>query len=225
MDIDKIVDKILVELGVSCTETIGGRSPLLCVDVVYSLIIEDTIKDAAILLEVSENSLEQSLRRYFKNRCKKDSRTKWSIFLLGSIGQCKCLKCGVIKPYADFSLCKGRHNDINNLCKECDKYKSSLYRETHLQDCRDKCKLHYLNNKADYLARNAHRKAYKLKATPIWANLEHIKDIYRRCPVGYHVDHIIPLQGELVSGLHVENNLQYLTAIDNLKKHNKFTGE
>ena len=51
--------------------------------------------------------------------------------------------------------------------------------------------------------------------------LEKIKEIYQNRKKGYHVDHIIPLQGENVSGLHVENNLQYLTTKQNLSKGNK----
>jgi hypothetical protein len=58
--------------------------------------------------------------------------------------------------------------------------------------------------------------------TPAWANLDAIKTIYANCPEGYHVDHVIPLQGKLVSGLHVESNLQYLPASENAKKFNKY---
>jgi len=66
------------------------------------------------------------------------------------------------------------------------------------------------------------RKADRIKATPSWADLDAIKEIYYNRPEGYVVDHIIPLQGKNVCGLHVEDNLQYLTHEENMSKSNKF---
>ena len=58
---------------------------------------------------------------------------------------------------------------------------------------------------------------------PLWANKNEIKSIYKKATeTGLVVDHIIPLCGKNVSGLHVENNLQLLTALENMRKGNKY---
>lgn len=72
------------------------------------------------------------------------------------------------------------------------------------------------------------RKARKIQRTPKWVNKKekyHIKIFYLYTPKDCHVDHILPLMGKSVSGFHTLNNLQYLTALDNVRKHNKFLGE
>ena len=81
-----------------------------------------------------------------------------------------------------------------------------------------------LVNAATYKRRTA-----KLNRMPLWADKNKIKELYKLAQIktketgfSWHVDHIIPLQGELVSGLHVFNNLQVISGIDNIKKHNKY---
>ena len=81
-------------------------------------------------------------------------------------------------------------------------------------------------------AYEALRRAKKLQRTPAWLStfdklkIERIYKIAamltRKNKELWHVDHIIPLQGKLVSGLHVPNNLQVMRAIDNIAKNNKY---
>ena len=78
----------------------------------------------------------------------------------------------------------------------------------------------------------AKRKSYIKQATPAWVGKEElwlITEIYELAALrtklfgfGWHVDHIIPLQGKLVSGLHVPENMRVIPAIENIKKKNKF---
>jgi|TARA_R110002074_G_scaffold128485_2_gene268911 hypothetical protein len=80
----------------------------------------------------------------------------------------------------------------------------------------------YSRNKKKQLAKMNMEKAEKLKRTPTWGEKDKIAEFYENCPDGHHVDHVIPLRGKNVSGLHVLGNLQYLTAKENFTKGNKF---
>lgn len=62
------------------------------------------------------------------------------------------------------------------------------------------------------------------KPRPKWQDTKSLFEFYRNCPPGMVVDHIIPLNHPLVSGMHCVSNLQYLSWNDNSKKSNKFDG-
>jgi preprotein translocase subunit SecA len=114
---------------------------------------------------------------------------------------------------------KAKEYYLNN--KENIKQSNRLYKLNNKDKSKEYQKEYNLNNRNLLNAREAKRRAIKLNATPRFADLKKIKEIYRNCPKGFHVDHIVPLQGKNVCGLHVEWNLQYLTPYDNKSKSNK----
>lgn len=124
-----------------------------------------------------------------------------------------------------------------NECPACAKRKASVervqqWRRDNEDYYREKKREHYTNNKEQYADRvKKRREALELR-TPKWLTdkqLQQINDFYKRAKklkqatgIDYHVDHIVPLQGELVSGLNVPWNLQLLSADDNDGKGVKF---
>ena len=87
----------------------------------------------------------------------------------------------------------------------------------------------YLRNKHLYIAGAKRYKIAKMRNIPVWADSGEINKIYKiaadiskETGIPYHVDHIVPLQGKYVSGLHVSYNLQLIPAKDNLSKGNKW---
>ena len=88
------------------------------------------------------------------------------------------------------------------------------------------------NNPAKVLATMNARRARLLQAIPAWANLDAIAKIYEKrkqisldTHILHHVDHIVPLKGKTVCGLHVENNLRIVPASENLQKQSKLDEE
>lgn len=73
------------------------------------------------------------------------------------------------------------------------------------------------------------RKILEGRALPRWADRKALHAIYvtarqltKETGVDYHVDHVIPLRGKNVCGLHVETNLRVITGHENRVKFNKF---
>ncbi len=129
-----------------------------------------------------------------------------------------CTKCKLPGSYYKNKLSS---DGLQSWCKKC-----------HLAD-RDTRRPNYkevekkYNNLDRHAASEAKRRSAKLKRTPKWADLELIKMYYKRADyltrctgIQWSVDHIIPLQGVNISGLHVANNLRVITHSENSAKRN-----
>lgn len=76
-------------------------------------------------------------------------------------------------------------------------------------------------------AQTAKRYAAKLRAIPSWADLKDIASFYalaklrsKLTGIEWHVDHVVPLNSDIVCGLHCEANLQVIPAGPNISKGN-----
>ena len=148
-----------------------------------------------------------------------------------------CTSCKVEQPLDAFyflkhgplqrtTMCKPCHQVCNKQWAQKNKSKRNSYARAWNHANPLKATAHYRNWRKKNLAydamRQRERTALKGQAMPSWADRNKIKEIYVKCPEGHHVDHIIPLRGKTVSGLHNEFNLQYLLAKDNLRKRNLY---
>jgi len=164
----------------------------------------------------------------------------------------KCTKCLSFEPFTRFyKQAKNSKDGYQSHCKTCDNKRvaerkaKSPEKTKEVQAIADRNK--YTKRKEAILARNkswklanpdkmqaidARRRASKLNRTPKWLTeddfwmMEQAYDIAQKRTnifgFAWHVDHIVPLQGKLVSGLHVPHNMRVVPAIENLRKGNRF---
>lgn len=105
---------------------------------------------------------------------------------------------------------------------ETDRARYNATKEGKREKFREQYKKTYRKNKASFIAAVRIRRGQMVHRTPAWSQKELIRIFYNACPEGCEVDHIIPLQGKLVSGLHVLENLQYLPMAENRSKGNRY---
>lgn len=153
-------------------------------------------------------------RNYGKKSSCRDCGREWmQRYRLNPKNREKCLEITRAWKKTEAGKLKCRQNQKSWIASHYDEYKqkhkiaSDRWREKNL----DKARL--LHRNIEGMRRQ--RKRIKF-------GQEGVRDFYLNCPNGLHVDHVIPLRGKHVSGLHVIWNLQYLTPKENMRKHNKF---
>lgn len=141
----------------------------------------------------------------------------------------KCTVCYVEKQLEEFAIRrrKLKSGEVKEYrksqCKEC----MARMRREWGKENPDKVKKYNTGPDKNYLT--AKRRAALKYATVSWANLVEIRKLYKKAKeieaitgVPHEVDHIVPLQGANVCGLHVEYNMQVIPASENRKKSNLY---
>lgn len=182
------------------------------------------------MLSTADKKAAQALRskkHYEANKEKMKARAKrWCAEnpeKVSAIG--KVYRAGPSRPktLGNKKICHARN-------KEKELAQVVLYRETHKEQLALATREWAKRNpekRRDSDHRGARHRRVR-RATPGWANREMIVTMYKEARalslttgIKHHVDHVIPLRGKLVSGLHVETNLRVITASENQHKHNR----
>ena len=166
----------------------------------------------------SRCSFEKLISEFSNDKSRKDGKNP------------RCKACDAIYFANRSNETRKKESERQKSGRYSDYYAS--YRAKHRDEAKAYHKQYKPLNRAKLNGLNSKRRAAKLNATPNWLTEQHfvqIETIYchaRDCQVvtgeSYHVDHIVPLQGRNVCGLHVPWNLQVLPADVNVRKNNRY---
>ena len=186
-------ENILLKYSKTC------KKEYLNIDYFIKIICEESY-NLSNDLGISSSTVSKLLKELFPDRKTGNTGPKPHVHILEKAELKYCTKCNTVKSFDEFRKNTSTRLGLNTYCKTCHVETTSITQP----------------------GRQAEYKTNKILRTVSWSELDKIKEFYNKCPAGYHVDHIIPLNGELVSGLHVLSNLQYLLAAENCSKNNKY---
>jgi len=131
-----------------------------------------------------------------------------------------CKSCKEIKPIEDYYV-QNSGDGRRCYCKKCYLAKIKDWQIANKDSLAEHKKRTRSKNRERYNAYKRKRRALQKQATPAWSQTKEIKEFYANTPKGKQGDHIYPMISDWVCGLHVIENLQYLTPKENNIKSNK----
>lgn len=112
--------------------------------------------------------------------------------------------------------------------RDCEKVRRHYHKD--IDASRARARARYAGDRDAHIQRVVRRSSRLRRATPQWANQSAIDEVYKAARrltmetgVSHQVDHVIPLHGQTVCGLHVESNLRVVPADVNRMKSNRFS--
>lgn len=213
---------ILNVLGVKYTTVLkkkhGSAREFTYGEVIDRIIINYSSPTNSLFPEIGVQTFNRMISKAFPEVKLNGGKETWSFYILSLISHKVCGTCECILPFEAFAKDKGTSLGISSICKSCkNSYQIGQYQKYYFNHQES-----YAKNYGKIRERQNQYKGERTLRIPLWSQKELIEQFYDNCPQGYHVDHIIPLKGKEVSGLHVIENLQYLTAEENLLKSNKY---
>ena len=144
----------------------------------------------------------------------------------------KCKSCNEIKQLIDFYIFRRNRDGFKHVCKRCDNLRVAEWQKKN-RERQNATVCRYAKRYPERVnALTMLRTARKAKATPSWLSPVHKKEIVEIYKLAkeltwlsespLQVDHILPIKGKIVSGLHVPWNLQILPKSENCRKNNRY---
>jgi hypothetical protein len=146
-----------------------------------------------------------------------------------------CKRGHVVERYTSSKTCCKCGNDLSNVitCKDIGKRVAlnKAWLQKNPEKSKEYTRRYIAKNKGKRNLWTSNYRQAKEDRMPNWLSeieLLEMESVYeycsalRECGLDYHVDHIVPLRGKMISGLHVPWNLQVIPGKDNVKKGNRY---